>query len=233
MTRFAIVIALMSLGACFKSHPEGQLELAGQDCYTCHTSDYQATMVPRHAAAPQTFSTTCANCHRMTNWQPALEGAHSEVFGIAQGPHTKLACLDCHDLASAKPSKLGANTNCLGCHPNDAMLTSQHDGVTEFDDKPYTYDAAVPNFCLECHPTGLAEKHPDDDFARKANHAVPCGDCHNRAAGPDTKGANVTCIDARCHHTVKATDNTDGHKDGDYQKARGRGTDPTFCHKCH
>ena len=105
MTRLAIVIALMPLGACFQYHPQGQQELSGQDCYTCHTSDYEATAAPVHRDAPQIYSTTtCANCHRMTGWQPALEGLHNDTFIIAQGAHANIACQGCHDLSTALPS---------------------------------------------------------------------------------------------------------------------------------
>jgi hypothetical protein len=233
MTRLAIVIALLSLGACFQAHPSDQRELAGQDCYTCHTSDYEATTAPSHHDMPQVYSTTCTNCHRMTAWRPALEGEHSERFLIGPGPHAQITCLGCHDLASGLPSKAGANTNCIQCHPDNAPLGVQHVGVTLFVGKPYAYEPSVENFCLECHPTGIREQHPDQKFALQVNHAVTCSACHDRAAGPDAKGANVTCVEARCHHTVRATDDTDGHKDGDYQKSRGNGSDRTFCHDCH
>ena len=233
MTRLAIVIALMTLGACFQSHPQGQQELSGQDCYTCHTSNYEATAAPVHRDAPATYSTSCANCHSMTGWQPALEGLHNEMFVITQGAHANIACQGCHDLSTGLPSKLGANTNCIQCHPDNMPLTTQHVGVTLFVNQPYVYQPTVPNFCVQCHPTGLGEQHPEPAFARTGNHAVVCGDCHDRTRGPDTKGKNVTCIESRCHHTVRATDGTNGHEGGDYDKIRGSGTDPTFCHKCH
>lgn len=233
MTRFAIVIALLPLGACFQSHPSGQQQFSGQDCYSCHTVEYEATAAPVHRDMPQVFSTACANCHRQTDWKPALEGLHSDTFIIAQGPHAQIGCQSCHDLNIAQPSKLGANTNCIQCHPDDMPLTMQHVGVLLFVDKPYAYDAGVPNFCLECHPVGLRELHPNKAFELQNNHAVPCGECHDRTAGPDDKGANVTCVEARCHHTVKATDDTDGHTGGDYRRSKGTGTDRTFCHDCH
>ena len=167
----------------------------------------------------------------MTGWRPALEGQHGETFIITTGDHAGIACQDCHMLESPAPSKLGANTNCLGCHPDSAPLTASHVGVTLFAGKPYTYLPAEPNFCLECHPLGLAEEHPDKAFARTRDHAVVCSECHDRAAGPDT--VNVTCIESRCHHTVRETDDTDGHKGGDYRRSRGTGTDRDFCHECH
>jgi hypothetical protein len=233
MTRRAIVTACLWLAACFRAHPDGQQELAGQDCYTCHVNDYNTTTAPSHGAMPAVYSTNCASCHQMSAWRPALDGAHSDLFVIASGPHAQIPCQGCHELASALPSKLGANTNCLQCHPDDAPLTASHVGVTLFAGSPYSYDSSVPNFCLQCHPTGLGELHPDKLFARKSDHAVVCSACHDRAVGPDDKGANVTCVDAACHHTLRETDGTDGHKDGDYQKSRGNGSDRAFCHECH
>jgi hypothetical protein len=235
VTRFVLAIPLVLLVACFQNHPADQRLLSGSDCFMCHTDDYAATAAPApvHRDMPDVFSTACTNCHQQTDWRPALEGRHSEVFAIAQGVHAQIACQDCHVLSTTQTSKLGANTNCLTCHPNDAGLTSDHTGVTLFDDTPYAYQATVPNFCLQCHPSGTAEVHPDDKFARKATHAVLCTECHDRSAGPDTGGKNVTCVESRCHHTVAATDHTDGHKDGDYQKSRGDGKSKTYCHDCH
>lgn len=233
MTRLAIVIALMPLGACFQSHPAGQQELAGRDCNACHTTDYEATAAPIHHDTPQVFSTSCVNCHRQTSWQPALEGLHNDLFAVSEGPHAQISCLGCHDLGSALPSKLGANTNCLPCHPDTVQLTALHAGITLFAGTPYAYDATVPSFCLECHPTGLKEAHPEVKFARAGNHAVPCSDCHDRTRGPDNKGTNVTCVEAKCHHTVQVSDLSINHATGAYRKSRGDGSSPTFCHDCH
>lgn len=235
MTRLAFVIALMPLAACFASHPSGQQELASKDCYTCHTTDYTTTTAPVHRDTPQVFSTTCANCHRTAGWQPALEGLHSDVFIIAQGPHSPIACLDCHDLASAQPSKLGANTNCIRCHPDDTNQEEVHVGLTSVANVPYAYQASAPNFCLQCHPAGTADKHPDNLFARRGEHAVPCAQCHDRTAGPDTKGANVTCVESRCHHTASdvETHAPEPHSGARYIAAKGDGTSRNFCHQCH
>jgi hypothetical protein len=227
----SVLLVLGFVAACFHPHPEGQQELTGKDCNACHATDWAATTEPAHAAMPAVYVSTCEHCHRMTSWKPALEASHKETFVIKTGDHANLACQDCHDLDSAQPSKLGANTNCLGCHPDEPRLTADHAGVILFAGTPYKYQSAVPNFCLECHPSGLSEEHPEGEFARTKDHAVVCSQCHDRAVGPDT--ANVTCVESRCHHTVRETDDTDGHKDGDYQKARGKGTDRDFCHECH
>jgi hypothetical protein len=167
------------------------------------------------------------------NRPPALEGAHNEAFITATGAHTQIACQDCHDLATALPSKLGANTNCLQCHPNDAKQIDNHKDVTSATGTPYAYLAGIPNFCLQCHPAGLADIHPDNKFALVENHAVPCEQCHDRAAGKDSKGANVTCVESRCHHTIQDTDGSEHHTDAAYTTARGNGSSRNFCHQCH
>jgi len=232
MTRRTIVIAFTWLAGCFQAHPSDQQELAGGDCYSCHTVDYTGTTAPVHPDTPQVFSTTCANCHRTVGWKPALEGLHSDTFIIAQGPHASIPCLTCHDLSSALPSKLGANTSCLPCHPDDAQQAASHVGVLTVANAPYAYLGGVPNFCLQCHPAGTAGHHPDNLFALKGNHAVACADCHDRTAGPDTKGANVTCVDAKCHHTLSVSDAIEDHGTT-YTTARGDGTSRSFCHQCH
>ncbi|HEU4731301.1 MAG TPA: hypothetical protein VFT22_25580 [Kofleriaceae bacterium] len=233
MIRISLVIALAHLAGCFQSHASDQQELAGTDCYGCHQRDYTQTTRPVHRDTPDVFSTSCASCHRTIGWQPALEGRHGDTFVIAEGPHAPFGCLECHDLASQQPSKAGANTNCIQCHPDDAHQAETHVGVTTVTNAPYRYEATVPNFCLQCHPDGTSDAHPDALFARVGVHAVPCGDCHDRSAGSDKRGANVTCVESRCHHTVKDTDGTEGHVSADYQTARGDGTSRNFCHQCH
>jgi hypothetical protein len=242
MTRLAITLALVFslawLAGCFQDHPSGVQELMGTDCYSCHQNDYTATTAPVHRDTPQVFSTTCASCHRTVSWKPALEGLHSEVFVIASGKHAQIACLGCHDLASGQPSAKGANTNCLQCHPDDAALRAGHDGVTTATNAPYQYLASVPNFCLSCHPDGTADAHPDNKFPRTGDHAVPCGQCHDRTAGADTSGANVTCVAAMCHHTLTNSDGLPDHNNdmkvmAQYTNLRGDGTSRNFCLGCH
>ncbi|HEX7838806.1 MAG TPA: hypothetical protein VF469_15120 [Kofleriaceae bacterium] len=232
MTRL-VIATLLILGGCFQSHPAGQQELMGTDCYACHTSVYVKTTQPVHRDTPAVYSTSCANCHRTIGWQPALEGLHSDVFVIASGKHAQIACLSCHDLSSGQPSMAGANTNCIQCHPDDRAQRDNHADVVSVTNAPYTYQAAVPNFCLSCHPAGTADLHPDNLFRRTGDHNVPCGQCHDRTAGPDTKGANVTCVDSRCHHTLTFSNGIDDHNTTEYTTQRGDGASRNFCHHCH
>lgn len=232
MTRLPFALAVLWLTGCFASHASDQQELAGSDCYTCHTKDYAGTTAPVHGNTPQVFTTACASCHRVASWKPALEGQHSPVFIVSKGPHASIACLDCHDLATGLPSSRGANTNCIQCHPDSATQAADHEGATGPNGARYAYQASVPNFCLQCHPAGTADAHPDNLFARRGDHDVPCADCHDRSAGPDTKGGNVTCVESRCHHTLSVADRIDDHG-AKYTSARGNGTNRNFCHQCH
>jgi len=45
-------------------------------------------------------------------------------------------------------------------------------------------------------------------------------------------GKNVTCVDAKCHHTLSVSDRIEDHG-ADYQTARGTGSSRNFCHQCH
>lgn len=221
MMRLVPIIALLC--ACMESHPPGVQALADEDCYTCHTEDFRTAV--GHGAR----STDCANCHRTHAWQPALSDHPDTAFPIAAGAHRGVACLVCHDLDSPQPSTKGANTNCIQCHPNDSDQKASHVGATSVLGTPYTYDSATPNFCLSCHPSGQAAKHPDNKFPRSGPHAVPCLSCHIRADGPDSGGMNTSCVESGCHHTLSWSDNKHRGEVGNYAARRGDGTNKHFC----
>lgn len=233
MTRFMLMLCGLAVTGCFQDHPANQQELMGDDCYSCHRTDYAATTAPVHPDTPQLFSTGCATCHRTTGWKPALDGLHSEAFIITTGPHQPIACVACHELDGARPSKAGANTNCNQCHPDDTRQRASHVGLLNLTGAPYAYLSDTPNFCLSCHPAGTADHHPDQLFALTDKHAVACASCHDRTSGPDTRGANVSCVDSKCHHTLSESDKISHHRDSDYQTARGTGANRAFCHQCH
>lgn len=238
MIRTALIVTTALLAACFESH-KGVQELRGDDCYTCHVDDYDATSMPVHTAPTVDFPTACVNCHKTTDWQPALEGNHPAeiVFPIQSGAHATTPCLQCHDLDVGLPSSAGANTNCIGCHPNDAYQRDAHVGTTSVAGTPYQYRADIANFCLVCHPKGTALKHPDDKFPRTGDHNASCVTCHDRSAGNDAQGANTTCLVSGCHSL--------GEEDGQHREvnnytATRNGpwpqpnlTSRNFCRVCH
>jgi len=215
---FAAIVILGGMGGCFESHTNVQ-ELRGTDCVLCHSDDYDATAMPIHSAPTVGFPTTCADCHRTTDWYPALGGLHpspntfrnatnlNDTFLIDKSSanpnqHKNIPCLSCHDLDTPRPPDpvpRGWDTNCIGCHPNDAHLQDAHRGVTPANGTTYQYRADVPNFCLSCHPQGTAEGHPTSVFPLRGEHNRGCASCHDRATGPDTAGANTNCTQSGCH----------------------------------
>ncbi len=226
MTR---VLFVLLLAGCFESHSSNMKELANEDCYTCHTPDYQGTTAPIHPQNADVYSTACVNCHRTTGWMPALKGLHSNVFIIDSGVHTNIKCLVCHDLDQGEDSTKGANTNCLQCHPNTAALDTSHQGVLSVTGAPYQYVDTAVHFCLDCHPDGRAPKHPDNLFPRTNNHNVACASCHVRTDGSDVMGMNTTCTDSACHHTLSWSDGRHNGDVGRYGTVRGNGGNKHFC----
>jgi hypothetical protein len=229
MTRMLIVVLALVAG-CMQSHPDQIVEITQESCATCHTTEYDATSVPPHTTAG--FPTTCGDCHRTTDWHPALGGLHPEPkFAVTSGPHGGVKCLVCHDLDSPAPSTAGADTNCIQCHPDSRDQRDSHVGTLGPQGQPYAYSEAVPNFCLTCHPTGRANKHPDKKFPRTGPHNRPCTTCHDRSAGPDAAGANTTCLNSGCH-SLGEEDRQHREENG-YTSRRGDGSNRHFCLECH
>ncbi|HRC58442.1 MAG: hypothetical protein IPI49_24945 [Myxococcales bacterium] len=238
MIRLVLALSCVALVSCLESHGKTQ-ELRGADCAVCHLPEYQATTAPAHGPTAANFPTTCGDCHLRLDWRPALEGRHpaEDVFPIRSGAHAQAACLTCHALARGRSSK-GANTDCVTCHPNSADLSNAHVGAASSTGVPYRYQGEVANFCLTCHPKGTALKHPNDKFPRTGEHNVDCTTCHDRRTGVDTKGANTTCVESGCHHTVAWSDGK--HREvRNYTSSRtGPWTQPhitarNFCLLCH
>ena len=251
MIRIALVFSLVLAAGCLQSH-DGQVELKGDDCYTCHKPDYEATVAPNlngHQNAG--FPTSCVDCHRTSGWQPAL-GMHPKVvdtaqdFGIDSGPHAGIKCQQCHDLDSPYPSTDGGNTMCVSCHPDSSDQRSSHVGavgtlasgaVVNYADVAY----ASPNFCLSCHPNGLAGKHPDNKFPRTGHHNTPCDHCHDRSTpapfNTNLGGKNVNCMMSGCHNRSQMdsrhTNDDPGPARYNASKAKTNFTLNNFCLDCH
>lgn len=235
--RWMLLIAMVS---CAQPRDGSRVAVHGDDCLACHVTDYDATTMPPHRAVsaagdPLQFPTTCSDCHSTTAWQPAIGGMHPPAprFPIAGGPHDAIGCLTCHDLGIAASSVAGANTNCVQCHPDSAALRDGHTGVRGPAGQGYVYTPAVANFCLTCHPTGQANKHPDDRFPRRPPHDAACTSCHDRASGaPDAGGMNTTCLNTGCHALAKE-DAEHREEEPRYSELRGDGSNRHFCLGCH
>lgn len=223
--RSLIAAASLVLASC-RSHPSAAVEVLQEDCASCHMSDYLAANDPVHV---DRMPDTCADCHTINAWRPAVGYGHPEAFfPIARGDHQGIKCLECHE-PERGPDAAGANTDCIGCHTGDheqAEMDEAHGGVAE-----YAFDSQTPNFCLSCHPDGQAADHPDSEFPLSGAHGgIACGDCHNASLGPSTDGQNADCIG--CHtgeHSMSRMNEV-------HQEEDGYSWQPDvhdFCRECH
>jgi hypothetical protein len=227
-------LVLVLLVSCMQSRDNPAVEVRGEDCSTCHVDDFDSTTLPPHRT--EQFPTTCGDCHRTNDWQPALEGLHPLEPKFPLGvPHDNIKCFGCHDLDLATTSKAGANTNCVQCHPDSNDMRGGHAGAKSAQGVAYAYTPAVANFCFSCHPTGRLAPHPDQAFPRTGPHDSYCVTCHDRTLGSDVDGMNTTCLNSGCHSLAKADGDHREEDTADYMKARGNGSNRHFCLEsgCH
>jgi hypothetical protein len=142
-TSFSLVGAHAS-AACTDCHKNGQYKGTPTDCYSCHQTDYSATINPSHVTA--NFPTACVSCHSTTAWVPSTFN-HALYFPIGSGdvhrPGRWTVCADCHN--SASNFKV---FTCITCHQhsNKTSVDRDHQGTSG-----YVYES---NACYKCHPKG-------------------------------------------------------------------------------
>jgi Zn finger protein HypA/HybF involved in hydrogenase expression len=126
---------------CQDCHSSGLYSGLPSDCYACHSSDFQGTTDPAHAAAG--FSHDCTECHTTSAWTGATF-THSD-FPIYSGAHARVwnTCSDCHTNSSSY-----AIFTCTSCHGVEDTNSHHHDV------SGYVYDS---NSCYACHPNGRAD----------------------------------------------------------------------------
>lgn len=144
----------VACGACHDPARGAYTDGANTSCVGCHTGEHQRARVDdQHRGIPDyAFDAArpnfCLSCHP----NGRAEGRHPEAsFPIKSGPHQQFLCLDCHDPGRGAYAA-GANTDCVGCHTGEharARVDAEHREVGD-----YAFDAAMPNFCLRCHPDG-------------------------------------------------------------------------------
>ena len=262
MRRRAFVVLALAT-ACTATHDPNAVSVANRDCYTCHKPDYEATPtwpasaeiptpVDHMPFAPQpACGTGCASCHVAptastppgTGWANNLGGcAHPEANfplvsnsdatrgPVGPSPHANLDCISCHSPSLPGTSAMGANTNCIGCHPDDSKQQSSHAplGAT------YAYAGTVANFCLSCHPAGLAVMHPETIFS-STHQGSSCAHCHDTTISTDYT-TNPNCMASGCHVLTRIETATE-HMSMRYMVAKTTPAAPwtvnDFCLTCH
>lgn len=168
----------------------------------------------------------CASCHAKEAQTHVViedaEDAGAAGVGDAAKPASKDAAASEPTAAGADPLPLAAvhqAVPCTGCHSDEKVLSTVHDGVTADSKLPKRLRKAKIDeaLCLGCHGSyeDLAEKTADctvltdsagtvvnpHDLPEGADHAkIDCLDCHTaHKAQEASETALNTCTG--CHHT--------------------------------
>jgi len=198
--------------ACHRSETGLSFFPIGNDCFTCHESDFAATINPNHTGAG--FGTDCATCHRIDAPEWSADAFDHDFFPLSEG-HDIDQCARCH----AGPDYSKTSPECLSCHEADFQNTRNPPHVT----------LGLSTDCASCHTTA-----PDWMPARFAEHDAlyfpiysgshegawsACTDCHDN---PDDY-AQYTCI--ACHINPETDDAHTGVNGYTYSN--------TACLACH
>ena len=228
----------------------------GNDCISCHQSDFMATQSPDHEASG--FSTNCLECHDPMgfDWTTAL--VDHGFFPLEQG-HDIQDCAACHTTGSFAD----ASPDCVSCHMDDYTATMDPNHIAaQFPTDcnqchtiggwtPATFDHdgqffpiysgthnGVWNNCVECHP------NPNNyaEFSCTNCHANPETDTNHDAVSGYIYENNACLV---CHPNGLASEGFDhnttnfpltgGHVGVDCLAchANGYAGTPTECAACH
>jgi len=173
----------------------------GEDCATCHQSEFQRATQPLHVGV---ISENCGDCHSNASWTPARGTNHS--WPIA-GAHASAACSACH---LGEPAVYtGTPTDCVSCHEGERDLVIEPSHVDFSDDcgSCHSSDAWQPASIehewplLGAHATTSCTNCHTGDPPVYAGTPGDCGSCHaddrNRVTQPPHDGFSSDC--ASCH----------------------------------
>ena len=188
---------------CNACHTNHVFQGLSQDCFACHSQEYQATTMPNHAAAG--FSTDCKACHGTFMW--ATAGFDHSRFPLT-GAHAAVKCSVCHQGNIFS----GLSQDCFSCHLQDYQATTM----------PSHLAAGFPTDCKACHNT-IAWETANFDHSRfpltGAHTAVSCAQCHQNDV---FAGLSHDCF--ACHSNDYQQTTNPAHATSGF---------PTTCQDCH
>ena len=167
---------------CNQCHSSGVYKGLSTLCYSCHTTEFQTTVLNHTAAG---FATTCENCHTTTAWNPGTFNHTTGTTFPLTGAHIPLLCNQCHTTVFK-----GLSTLCYSCHQTD------YNGTTQ----PPHAASSFPTTCDQCHTTtdwgsGTFNHNTNTTFPLTGAHiAVACSGCHSSGV---YKGLSTLCYS--CH----------------------------------
>jgi hypothetical protein len=132
---------------CHLDQRDRSFTRAAVDCLACHQLDYLRTVGTAVDHARAGFGTDCKSCHFPDRFKGGRFPAHERCFQIANGPHARIACLNCHTSLAAVIATGTCSTNtadCLRCHLC-TPTTQQH------ANPPVIAFQCKDRKCYECH----------------------------------------------------------------------------------
>ncbi|MBK9391095.1 MAG: hypothetical protein IPN68_13230 [Bacteroidetes bacterium] len=162
---------------CNDCHIAGNYTSTSSECYSCHNTDFDNSVDPKHSAAG--FSNTCQICHTTNpGWKPTSY-SHS-FFPLTLG-HSGPSCNECH----TGDNYTTTSSDCYSCHQNNFTATTN----------PPHVSSGFPHECLICHTTNPGwrpAKYDHTSFPLTLGHSTPaCTDCHT--------GGNYTSTSTDCY----------------------------------
>jgi hypothetical protein len=205
-TQFPLTGAHVTV-ACSGCHGDGVYAGKSMLCYSCHKTNFDATVNPPHGAAG--FATTCQTCHTTASFLTATFNHSTQTTFPLTGAHQALACSGCHADGVYK----GKSTLCISCHTADyATPVVNHTA------------AGFANTCLTCHTTtawnpGAFNHSTQTTFPLTGTHSSQmCNACHTTVF----KGLSTTCDN--CHHAKYTATTNPPHASTGF---------PVACETCH
>ena len=228
---------------CSSCHTGAGFSAPGLECISCHEDDYLSAVVGHQNAE---FSTTCTECHAVTQWSDVTWDHAIEADYPLEGEHISATCLDCHI-----NNDYEVDETCETCHdPREYTNIVDHDAAFEvYDDceechpgpegwRPTTWDhnvetdftltgAHVSETCFSCHT--------ENEFAIQST----CYSCHQQdyesTAGEDfdhvAQGIPFEC--ETCHNTSDWGEAEFDHDNTDFPLTGVHAATDVTCQDCH
>jgi hypothetical protein len=139
---YPLIGAHAAIASSCNSCHNGNYSNTPNDCYGCHSSDFNATINPRHLSTG--FPTNCNLCHNQAGWVPSNFNHDGQYFPIYRGKHRNEwnTCSDCHTTQNNFTI-----FSCIHCHEHrESEMNKEHQGV-----QGYYWNSIA---CLSCHPDG-------------------------------------------------------------------------------
>ncbi|MCB0667141.1 MAG: hypothetical protein KDC80_15030, partial [Saprospiraceae bacterium] len=205
---------LVDCNDCHQAGDELRFEPLGNECLTCHESDFLNTTSPNHTEAG--YSSECTECHTINSFAWTASGFNHDFFPLTDG-HQIEDCAQCHQGAGYSD----ISGDCISCHQQDFLAA----------DQPDHQQNGFSNDCAECHSLKVnwspaAFKGHDEEFfpiysGAHGGEWDQCQDCHQSG----NNYSLFTCLE--CH------EHNQGEMDKEHRNVQGYSYNSTSCLACH